>query len=287
MQNKVKILAVNLENENLADVLKKCSNSVYEIDSDLLEKRTESYTTKGLSSITLIGNLSKNPKPMVDPIKVKEEKVDSKKEDYVNNKNYIYLSEFCYETNVYWDKQEGKRHAINNYINLIFCTRGAKYAIKHYRQGDGLIVNGYLRSNLEINPLDKTRKINVQYMVVTSFSANPGTHIRKQIEDKFFNEKFETKYQTVAEVLNDRSISREQQDKLLIALARKEYCLSDEQKNNSEVENNNSEKKKNQNTIKKEVNSDKNVETSKITVVNDSLLSKAFEDEFWKNVNRK
>ena len=176
-----------------------------------------------MASTTLIGNLATNPQPMIDPLTKHDQEKPKGNVDYINDRDYIYLASFCYETDVYWDQKTNKRHANNNYINLIFNTRGAKFAISHYYQGDGMVLKGYLRSLLQGNPTDPTRKVNVQYLVVTDFSATPGTHLRREIRSKFSQSvgAGQRKYNSIQEVLSDTSLSQEEQNKYIIELARK------------------------------------------------------------------
>lgn len=222
MEN-VKFFAVNMKDQKLAQALESAEQSTYEIDSELFERRTESYTRNGLASTTLIGNLATDPQPMIDPLTKHDQEKPKGNVDYINDRDYIYLASFCYETDVYWDQKTNKRHANNNYINLIFNTRGAKFAISHYYQGDGMVLKGYLRSLLQGNPTDPTRKVNVQYLVVTDFSATPGTHLRREIRSKFSQSvgAGQRKYNSIQEVLSDTSLSQEEQNKYIIELARK------------------------------------------------------------------
>lgn len=222
----IKLFAVNMEDANVAKSLQGAEQSVYEIDSELLERRNESYTRNGLASTTLIGNLVDDPTAMIDPLtKHNQPKPNNGDVDYINDKDYIYFAHFCYETEVYWDQKTNKRHANNNYVGLIFASRGAKYAISHYYKGDGLLLHGYLRSILRENPTDSTRNLNVQYLVVTDFSANPGTHLRRAIRDKFSKQNTPTvkTYNSPEDVLKDRSLSKEQQNKLIAELVRRQY----------------------------------------------------------------
>ena len=98
----IKLFAVNMEDANVAKSLQGAEQSVYEIDSELLERRNESYTRNGLASTTLIGNLVDDPTAMIDPLtKHNQPKPNNGDVDYINDKDYIYFAHFCYETEVY------------------------------------------------------------------------------------------------------------------------------------------------------------------------------------------
>lgn len=227
----VKYFAIDASNQDLVKALERCESSTYEMDAELFEKRNEGFTRNGLASTFLIGNLVEDPQPMIDPLtKYNRSKPTDGNVDYIEDRDYVYMATFCYETDVFWDHKTNKRHANNNYIRLAFMSKGAKYAISHYRKGDGLIVSGFLRSIREGNPEDARMQVNVQYLVVTDFSANPGTHLRREINAKFKkNTNTQKKYSSIQEVLADRSLTVEQQNDLIAKITRSQY----EQKSSS------------------------------------------------------
>lgn len=227
----VKYFAIDANNQELVRAIERCQNSTYEMDAELFEKRNESFTRNGLASTFLIGNLVEDPQPMIDPLtKHNKPKPNTDTPDYIGDKDYVYMATFCYETDVYWDHQTNKRHANNNYIKLVFAAKGAKFAISHYRKGDGLVLSGYLRSLRQDNPEDGRMRVNAQFLVVTDFSANPGTHIRREINEKFGkNTKPNKRYNSIQEVLADRSLSVDQQNELIAQMARSQYANNNSQ----------------------------------------------------------
>lgn len=240
--NNVKFFAVNAADERLINALSEMEDkgSTYEVDSALFDRANESYTRAGLASTMLIGNLATDPRPMVDPLKKKHsdnKAVAQSTKDYIFDDNYVYEATLCFETNVYWDKKTNKRHSTNNYINLFFSTKGAKSMITHYSKGDSLLVHGYLRSLLHENPEDNTRRVNVQYLVVTDFMATPGTHLRKEIRANIGSKKSTTKkYNSVVEIATDNSLTEEEKNRLIV-----EFSESNNASSTQNVQNNNYE----------------------------------------------
>lgn len=235
----IKYFAVNGNDSVLVDALLKHEQSTYEIDSELFERRNESYTRRGLASSYFLGNLTTDPQPMIDPLTKKgQQKPNTSDVDYINDKDYVYMANFCYETDVYWDNKDNKRYANNNYINLIFSTKGAKFNITHYKKGDAIFVSGHLRSALHVNPEDNTKKVNVQFLIVDDFVPTAGTHIRHEVEQKFSDgvASQNKTYNSIKDVLADDSLSREEQDKLIAQLARREYPNRQQAKNENSVQ---------------------------------------------------
>ena len=106
---------------------------------------------------------------------------------------------------------------------MLFASRGAKASISHYKKGDAIIVHAHLRSLREKNPVDPTKSYNVQMLVVDSFMATPGTHLRNEISKKFANADKKEKYHSIKDILSDETLSQEQQDKLIAKFARAEF----------------------------------------------------------------
>lgn len=218
------MLAVNPCDKELMEYLDKKKQSTYEVDNDLFEKRYSSYSNKGMAQTFLMGNLVDTPKPMVNPL---DKKGDANKNiqdvNCIEDNAFVYTASLCYETDVFYNNKAGSRHANNNYIQMLFASRGAKASISHYKKGDAIIVHAHLRSLREKNPVDPTKSYNVQMLVVDSFIATPGTHLRNEISKKFANADKKEKYHSIKDILSDETLSQEQQDKLIAKFARAEF----------------------------------------------------------------
>lgn len=226
--NSFKVLAVNSDDKELMEFLAQKEQSTYEVDNGLFEKRYACYSNKGMAQTFVMGNLVDTPKPLVNPLDKKGESIKKIQDtNCIEDNDYVYSASLCYETDVFYNNKAGSRHANTNFIQLLFASRGAKASISHYKKGDAIIVHAHLRSIREKNPVDPTKSYNVQMLVVDSFIATPGTHLRNEINQKFANADKKGKYKSIADVLRDKSISKEEQDKFIAELARAEYAPKD------------------------------------------------------------
>ena len=177
---------------------------------------------------------------MINPLSKKAKEIaknrdQGKEPDVFNDRAYVYEAQFCYETDVYWDNNN-IRHAKNNYITMFFESKGAKCAISRYFKGDGMIVHGYLRSLPKQSPEEKRLGVNVQFLVVTDFKASPGTHLRREIREKFGQVSAKNNgktYRSMQDVLNDKSLTEAEQKNLIFELAQQGQATSKPKSSNN------------------------------------------------------
>lgn len=219
-EKNIKFIAIDGEDKELIEFLKRKSESVCSINADMFDKHLYAYNSMGTNSI---GTLASDPELIISPYHkngqrradIDRSELDVKNltmDEMIESQNWAVQATMSYVSH-YWTDSKGKRNANYCYLMLLFTSPKAKKIILNYHKGDSIMVEGRLETLPVANPQDPTSKIHSNYLRVTSFLANGGQSLRKMALSKLLGKKDIDPNEKVKQILakiNDPATSREE-----------------------------------------------------------------------------
>lgn len=171
MKKNIRFIAVDADNQNVQNFMSNSQDNYTELDSNIFSRNMDPTFTNSFGAAFKfqgwIGKLKADP------------------EWYINHsQNYKFVSATIIGDNVFTRNGETNRRGVPLQVRLSEKNPHVEQFLQA-KQGDTLIIDGYINSWVTQDPQDSSRPIQGMYASISGFSIVRGSTVRKQVKAKF------------------------------------------------------------------------------------------------------